>query len=262
MSDSKMKDQDPMDLHGRKALVTSSSRNLGADIARGLAHRGATVAVTYKQSRSEANELVRELREHTAAPHVAVEADLSTADGVRPMVDAATRNLEGAVDILVNNYGPFSIVPFQFLTEEEFKEVWDSNVTVAYLATQAVAPDMRSRGWGRIVNISAGSAYIRNHSVYGLAKAAIINLTESLALELGPQVTVNAIAPGQIEESSAEVHKIDNTFIQRAIERTPAGRLVTRQEVGDLVAMICTDPFEMVTGHVVPVDGGWRLNRF
>ena len=112
------------------------------------------------------------------------------------------------------------------------------------------------------MNISAGSAYLRNHSIYGLAKNAIIFLTEELALELGPFITVNAVAPGQIEESAADIAEFDSTFVERAIQHTPAGRLVTRKEVAAIVATLCSPGFAMVTGATLPVDGGWRFNRF
>ncbi len=249
-------------LTGRRALVTGSSRNLGAEIARELARRGAAVAVTYKASHASADALVSSLGTQTGLTHVAVEADLSKPACVGPMVDAATDRLGGPIDVLVNNYGPFSIEPFHKLEQEEFEKIWSGNVAVSYRASQAVADGMRSRGWGRIVNLSAGSAYLSNHSIYGLAKAALIKLTESLALELGPYVTVNAVAPGQIEESAGDVAGIDPTFVGRALERTPAGRLVRRKEVAELVAAICTPPFDMLTGTVIPLDGGWRLNRF
>ncbi|MFS2293468.1 MAG: SDR family oxidoreductase [Actinomadura sp.] len=248
-------------LGGRRALVTGSSRNLGAEIARTLAAQGARVAVTYHGSAAEAHALVAEMSEATGVPHVAVEGDLATPDGARMVVERALAEL-GRVDILINNFGPFSMVPFHRLPYEEWEHVWRGNVTSAYLATQLVVPGMRENGWGRIVNLSAGSAYLRNHSIYGLAKEALITLTESLALELGPEITVNAVAPGQIEESAGDIGEVDPTFVARALERTPAGRLVTRAEVARVVALLCTPTFDMLTGAVLPLDGGWRFNRF
>ena len=121
---------------------------------------------------------------------------------------------------------------------------------------------MRTGGWGRIVNISAGSAYLRNHSIYTLAKEAMITLTESLAVELAPEVTVNCVAPGQIAESADDIAEFDASFVERAIERTPSGRLVTRAEVARIIVGLCSSRFDMVTGVTIPVDGGWRINRF
>jgi NAD(P)-dependent dehydrogenase (short-subunit alcohol dehydrogenase family) len=248
-------------LSGRRALVTSSSRNLGAQIARTLAHHGATVAVTYQSSEAAARGLVKQLVEETGQAHIAVRGDLNAADGVRRTVELAHEGL-GGVDILVNNYGPFAAVPFEHLEPQTWEDIWAGNVTATFVASQAVAPGMRASGWGRIVNLSAGSAYLRNHSIYGLAKQAVITLTESMALELGPQITVNAIAPGQVEESAEDIGDIDPTFVDRALERTPAGRLVTRAEVASVVAQLCTPAFDMLTGAVLPLDGGWRFNRF
>jgi NAD(P)-dependent dehydrogenase (short-subunit alcohol dehydrogenase family) len=164
--------------------------------------------------------------------------------------------------VLVNNAGPFSMTPFADLPEAEWDRIWDTNAKAAYLASQLVAPAMRTAGWGRIVNISAGSIYLRNHSIYGLAKEALVFMTEELACELAPEVTVNAIAPGQIAESAKDIEEFDPTFVQRAIEGTPAGRLVTRAEVAELVALLCTPAFDMVTGATIPLDGGWRFHRF
>jgi len=125
-----------------------------------------------------------------------------------------------------------------------------------------VVPAMRAAGWGRIVLLSAGSAALRNHSIYGLAKQAVEFLTEELALELGPEITVNAVAPGQIAESADDIAEFDAGFVERAIAHTPAGRLVTREEVAELVALLCGPAFDMVTGATLPIDGGWRLPRF
>lgn len=249
-------------LHGRRALVTGSSRNLGAQIARSLARHGATVVVTHHSSPERAAALVEELRGATGQDHHAVSADLSSPDGVDAMVDAAQAAVAGPLELLVNNHGPFSMTPFHLIPAAEMAAVMDGNLTVALRAVQRVVPGMREARWGRIVNLSAGSAYLRNHSVYGLAKTALGTLTESLALELGPEITVNAVAPGQIAESAEDIEDIDPTFVERAVSRTPAGRLVTREEVAEIVASLCMPPFDMLNGAVIPVDGGWRINRF
>lgn len=250
-----------VDLTGRTALVTSSSRNLGRSICRALAEAGATVAVCYHSSEAEARELVEDLARSTGRPHHALRGDLENPQGAEDLAGRALEAL-GAVHVLVNNSGPFSMTPFTEMPLEEWQRVWDSNVTAAYALTHGFAPGMREAGWGRVVNIGAGSAYLRNHSIYGLSKAALSHLSESLALELGPQVTVNTVAPGQIEESAPDVSAIDPTFVDRALARTPAGRLVTRDEVADVVVALCGPTFDLLTGATLPLDGGWRLNRF
>lgn len=248
-------------LDGKTALVTGSSRNLGAVIARELAARGARLVVTYHRSRPAAEALVAEMTTDTGVHHLLIGGDVATGAGARALAEEAVRKA-GRIDVLVNNAGPFSMDPFASLAEAEWDRILDANLKAAYVCSQVVVPAMRQAGWGRIVNLSAGSAYIRNHSIYTLAKTALATLTEELALELGPEITVNAIAPGQISESAADIAEFDPTFVERSIEWTPLKRLVTRPEVATIAAELCGPRFDMVTGVTIPIDGGWRLSRF
>jgi len=245
-----------------RVALAGGGRDLRGAIARAVVTRGGSVCIQYHASKEVATQLVEELRVDTGRQHAAVAGDMSLPASVRDVTTRAASLLGGGIDILVNNAGPFSMTPYASLPEKEWDAIWNTNVKASFIASQCVADGMRQRGWGRIVNISAGSAYLSNHSIYGLAKNAMIFLTEQLALELGPSVTVNAVAPGQIEESAADIAEFDTTFVERAIKHTPAGRLVTRREVAGVVAMLCSSGFDMVTGVTVPVDGGWRLNRF
>jgi NAD(P)-dependent dehydrogenase (short-subunit alcohol dehydrogenase family) len=250
-----------MTMNGRNVLVTAGAKHLGAAIVEAFATRGANSAINYRNSRREAEALAQHLTARYGGTHIVVQADAANKEDVSQMIEQAESHL-GSVDILVNNAGPFSKTPFTQMSENEWDEVLDSNLKAAYLCTAAAAPAMRSRGWGRIVNVSAVSAFVRNRSIYGLSKAAIHTLTESLALELAPEVTVNAIAPGQILESLQEMSGIDPTWADSVVAQTPLGRLVTRKEVAEIVVELCTEPFDMVTGVVVPIDGGLRLPRF
>lgn len=168
----------------------------------------------------------------------------------------------GGLEILVNNSGPFSAVPFADLPVGEYLRIWHANVTATYLATRRAAPAMREAGWGRVVNLSAVSASVRNRSIYGLAKSAVETLTEELALELGPVITVNAIAPGQIHESLEDMAGINPDWADTVAAATPLERLVRRSEVAAMVAALCTPAFDMVTGVTIPMDGGLRLPWF
>ena len=256
-----MKRNEQFPLEGHTALVTSSSRNLGAEIVRVLAASGANVITTYFQSKSAAEDLVDELAD-TPGTHSAVHGDTRSATATCLLLENAIAAAPGTIDILVNNSGPFSMTPFTELTVDEWDRIWNGNVTAAFLATQMLAPQMRSLGWGRIINVSAGSAYLRNHSIYTIAKEAMLTLTESMALELAPEITVNCIAPGQIAESADDIAEFDPSFVDRAIDRTPAGRLVTRNEVAGLLLAMFLPEFDMVTGATIPIEGGWRINRF
>lgn len=244
-------------LAGHTALVTASSRNLGSNIAVALAEAGADVVVTYHQSPDAAAAVLASL---PPGRHASVHGDTSTASGVEAMVEAARAAAPGPIDIVINNSGPFSMDPFVDLEPAEFDRIWTANVKAAYLTARLLVPDMA--GWGRIVNVSAGSAYLRNHSIYTLAKDAMITLTESLAVELAPEVNVNCVAPGQIAESADDIAEFDPSFVERSIAATPLGRLVTRDEVARIVAALCGPRFDAVTGVTIPVDGGWRLRTF
>jgi len=244
-------------LAGHTALVTASSRNLGASIVSVLAAQRADVVVTYQRSRDQAEALIAGL---PPGRHVCVPGDLSHTDGIVAMVEAAVEAASGTIDIVVNNSGPFSMVPFVELEPAEWERIWTANVKAAYLTSKMLIPAMGR--WGRVVNVSAGSAYLRNHSIYTLAKDAMITFTEALAVEVGPTVTVNCVAPGQIAESADDMSEFDPTFVERAIEGTPLGRLVTREEVACVVAELCGPRFAAVTGVTIPVDGGGHLATF
>lgn len=244
-------------LDGHTALVTASSRNLGASIVSALADRGADVVVTYRDSEAHADELLARL---PPGRHVAVQGDLSTTSGIIEMVGAAVEAAPGTIDIVVNNSGPFSMVPFVDLEPDEWDRIWTANVTAAFLTSKLLIPDMQ--GWGRVVNVSAGSAFLRNHSIYTLAKDAMITFTEALAIEVAPSVTVNCVAPGQIAESADDMAEFDPTFVQRATDATPLGRLVTRDDVAGIVTELCGPRFATVTGVTIPIDGGGHLPVF
>jgi NAD(P)-dependent dehydrogenase (short-subunit alcohol dehydrogenase family) len=248
------------DLAGKVVLITGAARNLGAVVAAEFAARGARVAVSDREFAPGARERVAELGQ---APGQALcyDCDVSDPAQITRLVEQVQAGL-GPVDILINNAGPFAMDPFLSLKVEDWDRVMNANLRAAYLLAQQVAPGMNARGWGRIINISAGSAFLRNHSVYGLAKAAIMFLTEALAIELKPGVTVNAIAPGQIAESAPDISEFDPTFVERAIKITPTGRLVARADVARMMLALCTPAFDMVTGLTLPLDGGARLPRF
>lgn len=248
-------------LDGKAALVTAGSRNLGSAISLALAERGADVAVNYRSSRDQADSLVEQMVELGGSP-VAVAGDCGTPAGVETLVTDTVEALGKPIQVLVNNHGPFSMTPFAEIPLEEFRTIFDANVTAAYAAVKAVVPGMREAGWGRIVNVSAASAYLRNHSIYSLAKAAVVTLTETLAVELGSEINVNCVAPGQIAESADDIAEFDPAFVERAIATTPIGRLVTRPEVAAIVAEMCGPLFGGVSGATIPIDGGWSLPTF
>jgi len=242
--------------------VTGAARNLGAEIAYCLAAAGSAVAVNYRSSREEAEAVVVSLPEVGHGRHCAVGGDVADPIDSERIIAEATGATGGPIDILVNNAGPYAAKPFLELEEGEFDRVWNANTKATFLMSRAAAPGMKDHGWGRIINLSASSAYVRNRSIYTLAKAAINTLTEELALELAPEILVNAIAPGQIHESLEELEELVPEWAEKVMTSTPLGRLATRRELADIVVLLCSPLFDSVTGVTVPIDGGLRLNTF
>jgi NAD(P)-dependent dehydrogenase (short-subunit alcohol dehydrogenase family) len=244
-------------LDGKVALVTGASHGTGVDIAHTLARAGAPVAVHYRTDRAAAESVATAIAKDGGRAEIFA-ADVARSDDVRRLVADVTGRL-GPIAVLVNNAGPFNDTPFRTLSEKDWDYVLDANLKAVYLAAQLVAPDMQRAGWGRIVSIGATSALVRSHSVYGLAKSALLHLTESLALELAPAITVNAVVPSQI--ASARTDALGD-YKARAIASTPLGRLVTQEEIARMVLLLCAPEFDFVTGRAIVLDGGRTIPRF
>lgn len=248
---------------GKVALITGCYRNLGAVVAETFARLGANVVINDLDTSSLqglGEKLIERIQSH-GVKAIAIPADMSKGNQVRALCRKALNEL-GQVDIIVNNAGPFSMDSYLEMKEKTYDLVMNVNLKAIYLTAQELVPQMKKNGWGRIVSMSAGSAYVRNHSVYSLAKYAVQILTESLALEVGPEVTINAVAPGQIYESLPDIHKIDPTFGERYTNRSPLKKLVTRQDVANLITQICMPGMDKMTGVTIRFDGGAEIWRF
>jgi len=244
-------------LAGKVALVTGSSSGAGVEIARALARAGGRVAVHYRQNAAGAAGTVRAIAGEGGEAR-AFQGDVARGDELWRLLDEVARTL-GPVSVLVNNAGPFADTPLRALAERDWDYVMDANLKAVWLAAQRVAPGMERLGWGRIVNLGATSGLVRSHSVYGLAKGALLQLTESLAVELAPAITVNTVVPSQI--ASARTDRMP-AYKAAAIAATPLGRLVTEDEIGRMVALLCSPAFDFVTGRAIVMDGGRSIPVF
>jgi NAD(P)-dependent dehydrogenase (short-subunit alcohol dehydrogenase family) len=242
-------------LAGKVCLVTGGSRTLGAAIVRRMAHHGARVAVNYHRSGDAARALCDELAA-SGASAVALQADVTQPAEVERLVAETAARL-GPLDVLVNNVGPYVDTPFLELALADFDAVLAGNLRSTFLLAQLAGREMKRRGAGQIVNIAATDFTHRSHSVYGLAKGGVVYLTEALALELAPEVRVNALAPDLI----AENEEMADSLAARAVGGTPMGRLVSRAEIAEMACLLCTPAFAMVTGHTLVMDGGRTIPR-
>jgi NAD(P)-dependent dehydrogenase (short-subunit alcohol dehydrogenase family) len=247
----------PNRLEGKVVLVTGSSSGAGVRIARAFAKQGARVAVHCRSAIRDAEAVVAGIAKDGGAA-AGFTADLAQ-DGAAPALVAAIEKALGPISVLVNNAGPFADAPFRSLAPEVWDRIMAVNLKAPYLLVQQVAPGMERADWGRVINIGATSSLVRSHSVYGLAKAALLHLTESLALELAPSITVNAIVPSQIASARTDTMP---AYKEAAIAGTPLGRLVTEDEIGDMAVLLSAPAFDFVTGRSIVMDGGRTLPRF
>lgn len=242
-----------MDISGKIALVTGGAKRVGKAIVQALATRGCHLVVHYHRSQAQAQETVRALR---AAGHraLAVQADITKEDQVEAMIEAATAHF-GRIDILVNNAALFYRTPVETLTIEDWERVMDVNLTGTFLCAHKIGLRMREWGWGHIINIAdvAGERPWADYIPYSVSKACVLTFTQGLAMELAPQVMVNAVIPGPVlfqEDTPDNVR-------QREIDKTLVKRAGSPQDVAQVVVFVAESDYS--TGASFHVDGGRSL---
>jgi 3-oxoacyl-[acyl-carrier protein] reductase len=243
-----------MELEGKVAIVTGGSLGIGAAIARELGRRGAKVAISYRRHADEAERVVAEIP--APGEGMAVRADVADPEAVRGMVKAVLDRW-GTVDILINNAGINRDRVVWKMSDEEWQQVLRTDLDGYFYFIREVAPLMKERKWGRIVNVSSinGLRGKFGQANYSAAKAGILGLTKAVAKELGRYgVTVNAVAPGMIE--TPMIAELPLEVKQKAIDETALGRLGTPEDVARVVAFLVSEDARHVTGEVIKVDGG------
>ena len=244
-------------LAGNVALVTGASRGIGHDLVLALAAAGATVAAGAR-SVDDVAELVATVRA-AGGRAVPLEMDLADVDSVRAAVDRLLV-AEGRIDVLVNNAGLGFNHDSLEVTEADWDQMMAVNLKGLFFVTQAVARSMVARGYGRVVNLSsqAGTVGIRRHAVYSASKGGVDMLTRVLALEWAPYgVTVNAVAPTYIRTPGTAERLDDPGVAADILARMPVGRFGTTADVAAAVIYLASPAAGLVTGTVLPVDGGW-----
>lgn len=246
-----------LDIKGHVAVVTGGARGLGAEISRALAQEGAHVVVWDRDD--AASEWAARLREE-GGDASAVVADVTDPGAVREAVDGIVAR-QGSVDILVNCAGFSRDGAIADMTDAQWHDVIAVNLHGPFYVTRAVVPTMKTRQYGRIINISSRAHTGDNFkSNYSAAKAGVVGLTMALALELGKDgITVNAVAPGFCETERTRGLPYYKDLKARALEKTPTARLGTERDIADGVLYLAAKRSGYISGEVVTIAGGrWR----
>ncbi|HUY56321.1 MAG TPA: SDR family NAD(P)-dependent oxidoreductase [Candidatus Micrarchaeaceae archaeon] len=248
----------------RVALVTGASRGMGRSIAVALAEQGHDVGINFSRSRDDAEETARLVIEQGRRP-LLLQADVSDEQAVRAMIATHTSEF-GQLDLLVNNAGTtLDTEPddLEGLQLEDWDRVFAVNVRGLFQVTRAAVPLLRNSSAASVVNMAsiAGLRPSAQPFPYAASKAAVVNLTKTLARALAPEIRVNAVAPGWVEGEWME-HALGENY-QRLMERrashTPMRQVVTPEDVAEVVlSLVLTS--RLVTGEVVVIDGGYSAS--
>ena len=245
----------PFDLKGKAALVTGGNGGIGLGMAQALAAAGAKVAIAGRDATKNAAAA-------KAAGGIAIAADMLDEKACRAMVAEAAERL-GRLDILVNNAGINIRKRPEEYSLDEFRRVLDSNLTSAFVASQAAYPQMQKAGGGKIVNIGSmmsifGASFV---AAYGSSKGGIVQLTRALACAWAKDnIQVNAVLPGWIDTALTQrARKEIGGLNERVVARTPAGRWGTPEDMGGIAVFLCSAASDFVTGTAIPVDGGYSV---
>ena len=236
-------------------LITGASRGIGAACALAFAKEGYDVAVNYRHNQKSADELVNEIKA-LGVRAFAVCADVSDSARVRAMFDAIRTEL-GTVDVLVNNAGISHVGLLTDMTDDEWRELLDTDLSGAFYCCREALGDMIRAHSGAIVNIASmwGEVGASCEAAYSAAKAGVIGLTKALAKEVGPSgVRVNAVSPGVIMTDM--MRGFSDEEVAALKEETPLATLGTPGDIADMVLYLASEKARFITGQVFAVNGG------
>jgi enoyl-[acyl-carrier protein] reductase III len=252
----------PFDFSGKVALVTGSGRGIGRSIARQLALNGTDIVINYVHNQEPAEEIAKEIRSFGRKALV-VRANIGKMDGLDSLFTQVRENFD-SLDFLIANAASGFNRPAMQQKESGWDHTLNVNARAFLFAAQQAVPLMKKSGGGKIVAITSPGAerVLPDYVAVGASKAALNALVRYLAVELAPQhICVNAISPGIVETDALKHFSFmqDNQVIPRAVSNTPAGRLVTPQDIANVAVFLCSPLADMIRGQVIVVDGGYTL---
>ncbi len=245
------------ELNGKVAIVTGSSRGIGASIAKTLAKAGAKVVITSTDEKGCA--IVSGEIKNAGGEAWCVSCDMSKEDQVRALVDSTVKNY-GSLDIIVNNAGVFEQAPVDQLSTAAWKRVQSIDLDGVFFSIKYSAPYMKKKKWGRIINISsvAGILGFAASAAYCAAKFGVLGLTRAAAADLGQYgITVNAICPGLIDTKMTEMFVKDEKVLASFMNPMLIKRVGQPQDIANMVLYLASDESSYTTGAEMVVDGGW-----
>ncbi|WP_400193087.1 SDR family oxidoreductase [Hymenobacter sp. B81] len=249
-------------LQGKVLLVTGASAGIGAAIAEELLRLGATVLAVARRP-EPLQQAVADWQAQGLAAY-ALPGDVSQPETRRALLVQVQQNWE-RLDGLINNVGTNIRKPTTAYGEEEYRHVMATNLDSTFALCQLAHPLLQASGAGVIVNISsvAGLTHLRTGAVYGMTKAALVQLTRNLAAEWAPDgIRVNCVAPWYIHTPLAAGVLANDDYRQQVLGRTPAGRIGEPREVAAAVAFLCLPAAAYISGQTLAVDGGFVVNGF
>jgi pteridine reductase len=239
----------------KTVLITGAARRIGAAIAHRLHAAGMNLAIHYRGSKAEADELCASLNRQRAGSAVTLQADLLHTSNIRELIHNASE-IWGGLDVLVNNASTFYATPVEDVAEEQWDELIGSNLKAPFFLSQAAAPLLKKRS-GCIVNIIDIHAKrpLKGYPVYSITKTGLAAMTRALAKELGPEIRVNGVAPGAILWPEANLADAEKKAI---VARTVLKRTGCPNDVARTVLFLIRDA-DYITGQLLAVDGGRSL---
>lgn len=249
---------DQFSLEGRVAIVTGGSKGLGKAMAEGLAEAGASVVIV-SRNQQEAQTVADSLPTVSGSRAIAQACDVTDWDQVSQLVDTVLNELD-QIDIVINNAGINIRGAIDELAIEDFLQVQATNVTGPWLLCRAVAPHMKSRNYGRVINLGSTLSIIAlaDRTPYASSKGAIYQMTKALALEWAPYgITVNAMLPGPFATEMNLPLTEDPEAYKAFMTKIPLGRWGELDEIKGLALFLASDASSFVTGAGITIDGGW-----
>ncbi len=246
-----------MELKGKVALVTGASKGIGAEIVKAMAAEGASVAVNYSSDSSGADRIVKAIKEK-GGNAIAIQANVASVADARRLVSETVAEF-GRLDILVNNAAAYDMAAIEDITEEEFHRHFNINVLGPIILIQEALKHF-SEG-SSVLNISSTIVLSpeANTTLYSASKAALNDISETLAKELGPrQIRVNTISPGVTHTDGHPVYDWGDEIVQPIIAKTPLGRLGSPEDIAPAAVFLASDAGAWITGANLQVSGGFR----